>query len=90
MNRYAYIYILDKYTHTTYLDNLIYIYTHMHTIYFASRHAHAHTHIYIYISIYIYIRTFPMNDTLSPTIMEVENGGLEDDFSLQGAHFPLP
>ena len=22
--------------------------------------------------------------------MEVENGGLEDDFSLQGVHFPLP
>ena len=22
--------------------------------------------------------------------MEVENGGLEDDFSLQGGHFPLP
>ncbi len=28
--------------------------------------------------------------TLSPIIMEVENGGLEDDFSLQGGHFPLP
>ena len=29
-------------------------------------------------------------DTLSPIIMEVENGSLEDDFSLQGGHFPLP
>ncbi len=28
--------------------------------------------------------------TLSPIIMEVENGGLEDDFSLQGGHVPLP
>ena len=28
--------------------------------------------------------------TLSPIIMEVENGGLEDDFSLQGGRFPLP
>ena len=28
--------------------------------------------------------------TLSPIIMEVENGGLEDDFSLLGGHFPLP
>ena len=28
--------------------------------------------------------------TLSPIVMEVENGGLEDDFSLQGGHFPLP
>ena len=28
--------------------------------------------------------------TLSTIIMEVENGGLEDDFSLQGGHFPLP
>ncbi len=28
--------------------------------------------------------------TVSPIIMEVENGGLEDDFSLQGGHFPLP
>ena len=28
--------------------------------------------------------------TLSPIIMEVENKGLEDDFSLQGGHFPLP
>ena len=28
--------------------------------------------------------------TLSPTILEVENGGWEDDFSLQGGHFPLP
>ena len=27
--------------------------------------------------------------TLSPIIMEVETGGLEDDFSLQGYHFPL-
>ena len=26
---------------------------------------------------------------LSPIIMEVENGGLEDDFSLQGGQFPL-
>ncbi len=28
--------------------------------------------------------------TLSPIVMEVEHGGLEDDFSLQGRHFPLP
>ena len=28
--------------------------------------------------------------TLSPIIMEVENGGLEDDFSFQRGHFPLP
>ena len=28
--------------------------------------------------------------TLSPIIMEVETGGLENDFSLQGGHFPLP
>ena len=28
--------------------------------------------------------------TLSPIIMEVENGVLEDHFSLQGGHFPLP
>ena len=27
--------------------------------------------------------------TLPPIIMEVE-GGLEDDFSLQGGHFPFP
>ncbi len=27
--------------------------------------------------------------TLPPIIMEVENGGLEDDFSLQIGHFPL-
>ncbi len=28
--------------------------------------------------------------TLSPIVMEMENGGLEDDFSLQEGHFPLP
>ena len=28
--------------------------------------------------------------TLPPIIMEVEHGGLENDFSLQGGHFPLP
>ncbi len=26
----------------------------------------------------------------NPILMEVENGGLEDDFSPQGSHFPLP
>ena len=29
-------------------------------------------------------------DAPFPINMEVENGGLEDDFSLQGGHFPLP
>ncbi len=28
--------------------------------------------------------------TLSPIIMDMETGGLEDAFSLQGGHFPLP
>ena len=31
-----------------------------------------------------------LQHTLSPIIMEVENGGVEHDFSLQGGHFPLP
>ena len=29
-------------------------------------------------------------NTLPPIIMEVENGALEDEFSLPGVHFPLP
>ncbi len=38
----------------------------------------------------IWRNTTQFKNTLPPIIMEVENGVLEDVFSLQGVHFPLP